>query len=41
VLVIEPGEEHSIDADAATPTVNRYFRADDTGSPRQYPPPDC
>ena len=39
VLVIEPGEEHYIYADATTPTVNLYFRADEAGNPRQYPPP--
>jgi quercetin dioxygenase-like cupin family protein len=38
VLVIEPGEEHYVYADAETPTINLYFRADDAGHPRQYPP---
>ncbi len=39
VLVVEPGEEHYIYADPETPTINCWFRADDAGHPRQYPPP--
>ena len=40
VLVIEPGEEHHLYADAAAPTINLYFRADGAGNPTQYPPAD-
>jgi quercetin dioxygenase-like cupin family protein len=37
VIVIEPGEEHYIHADAETPTVNCWFHATDAGHPKQYP----
>ena len=38
VIVVEPGEEHYIYADDETPTINCWFRADDAGHPKQYPP---
>lgn len=38
VIVIEPGEEHYLYADAEQPTINCWFRADEAGHPRQYPP---
>lgn len=37
VIVVDPGEEHYIYADEATPTINCWFRADDNGNPKQYP----